>query len=194
MQKVREKWLIFRLKARKDPEAFAELYDHYVPRIYRFVYFKVSAVPDAEDITAQVFLKAWEYLNEHREIENFGGLLYRIARNLIIDFYRSKAPKEGPLEEDFLTKLPDPRDLIADLEIASDASFIMKSLQKMKNEYREVLTLRYIDELTISEIAEILNKSKINVRVLIHRSLKVLRKILDFRSRSVAEDGVRGNS
>lgn len=180
MKDLKEKWLLFRLKTKKDPDAFTELYDKYATRIYRFVYFKVSQTTDAEDITAEVFLKTWQYVNEHKEIENFGGLIYQIARNLIIDFYRSRAagPEQG-LDETLLAKLADVKDTAAAAEVAMEAREVIAALQKMKNEYREVLTLRYVDELDIGEIARILNKSQVGTRVLIHRSLKVLRTILE---------------
>lgn len=185
MKDIKEKWLLYRLKTKKDPVAFAELYDNYATRIYRFVYFKVSTIQDAEDITAEVFLKCWAYINEHREIENFGGLVYQIARNLIIDFYRQRAGKEESIDEALLDKLADstdPKDLLADLSAVNEARAAIAALGKMKNEYREALTLRYVDELGIGEMAKILNKSQVGVRVLVHRSLKVLKKILEHPS------------
>lgn len=176
---LKEKWLLYQLKTRHEPEIYGQLYDLYAPKIYRFIYFKVSSSLDAEDLTAEVFLKAWEYVNKNKEIEKFGGLLYKIARNLVIDFYRKKSTHEENLDETFLQKISDAGTAVEKMAVKSDTQNIMKGLRLLKEEYREVLTLRYIDELDAGEIAEILNKSSINVRVLIHRALKTLRKIID---------------
>lgn len=177
---LKEKWLLYQLKTKLDPEAYGQLYDLYSTRIYRFIYFKVSSAVDAEDLTAEVFLKAWEYLKNRREIENFSGLLYKIARNLVIDFYRHRAGgKEESADLIFFERLSDAGAAVKKLENAQEAESIIKCLRLLKEEYREVLTLRYIDDLDIGEIAKILGKSQIGARVLIHRALKTLRKILE---------------
>src|SRR5437868_3511880 len=98
--KIAEHILLYKLHVKQDPEAYAALYDTYVKQIYRFVYFKVSSHEEAEDITSEVFLKAWHYIQEKREIKSFSGLLYRMARNCIIDLYRHKSSKpETRLDE-----------------------------------------------------------------------------------------------
>lgn len=170
---------MYQLKIKREPEIYGQLYDLYAPKIYRFIYFKVSSSLDAEDLTAEVFLKAWEYVNKNKEIEKFGGLLYKIARNLVIDFYRRKSTQTENFEETFLQKLSDAGVAVEKMMLKSDSQNIMQGLRLLKEEYREVLTLRYIDELDTGEIAEILNKSSINVRVLIHRALKTLKKIIE---------------
>lgn len=194
---LKEKWLIYQLKNKRDPEAFGQLYDLYAPRIYRFIYFKISSSADAEDLTADVFLKAWQYLSERREIENFGGLLYKIARNLVIDFYRQKAVKEEVIDVMLLERLSDAGAAVKDLAAASDALRIIEALRLLKEEYREVVTLRYIDGLDVSEVAEILGKSQINIRVLTHRALRTLRKLLeapDSRTQTNSNSNSNSNS
>lgn len=175
---LKEKWLLFQLKTKRDPEAFGKLYDLYAARIYRFIFFKVSSREEAEDLTAEVFLKTWQYLNEKREIENFGGLLYKIARNLVIDFYRQRSLKEENMDQVLLEKLSDAGAMADNLAKAGDAMKVIESLRLLKEEYREVLTLRYIDDLDAGEVAQILGKTQLNVRVLTHRALKTLRKLL----------------
>ncbi len=179
---LKEKWLLYQLKTKQDPEAYGKLYDFYAPRIYRFIYFKVSSSLDAEDLTAEVFLKAWEYLKKNQEkgVEKFGGLLYKIARNLVVDFYRKKPIKEtSSIEEFYLEKISDAGVAAEKMEKADEVRGMIKHLKLLKEDYREVLTLRYIDGLDAGEIAGILGKSSINVRVLTHRALKTLRKILE---------------
>ena len=85
MNTLQEKLLVYRLQTHKDTEAFAELYDLYIKRIYRFVFFKVGTHEDAEDIVSETFLRTWNVISEGGELKSFSGLLYRVARNLIVD-------------------------------------------------------------------------------------------------------------
>jgi len=176
---IKEKLLLYRLQAKHDPDAFAELYDLYIKRIYRFVYFKVSGKEEAEDITSEVFLKAWNYaINDSKEIKSFSGLLYRLARNAVIDLYRRRStqPQTVIIPEEM--ELSDGGKWYEDLSNNADAAQIIAALKKLKQEYQEVLTLRYVDELEIDEIAEITGKGGIATRVTIHRAMKKLKEIL----------------
>jgi len=177
----KEKYLITRVIAYKDPQAYAELYDLYVPSIYRFIFFKVSSVEEAEDITSDTFLKTWEYIRkeESRNIENFKALLYRIARNLVIDFYRKRSLTET-YESDDMEKIPDLKesDLGQKLQIKIEITEMEEGLRKLKDEYREVVILRFVEGFSVKEIAKILEKPKGNVRVLTHRALKALKEVM----------------
>jgi len=179
MTKFSQKVLLLKLKT-KDPEAFGQFYDLYVNKIYRFVYFKVSSSEEAEDITAETFLKIWEYIFNDRKIENLNAFTYQVARNLVVDFYRKKSQQKliGDSEEK-LQRMPDDRESAAEkMELQSDVEQIEKYLKQMKEEYREVIILKYIEELTVSEIAKILGKKKGNVRVLAHRALNTLKSLI----------------
>ncbi|OGY46661.1 MAG: hypothetical protein A3J65_04685 [Candidatus Buchananbacteria bacterium RIFCSPHIGHO2_02_FULL_45_11b] len=176
---ITDKLLLLKLK-KKDPDAFAQLYDLYLTPIYRFIYFKVSTRQDAEDLTSEAFLKIWQYITEsEEEIENLRALLYRIARNLVIDFYRQKARAAFVRDEEVLENIADEKqqNLLSQIDVEIGLNGIQKVLRQMKDEYREVIVLRFIDELSISEMAKILNKSKGSIRVLLHRALKVAKKI-----------------
>lgn len=179
---LNEKTLLYRLQRDRDPEAYAALYDAYAPQIYRFVYFKVRGREEAEDVTSEVFLKAWQYCQENRDIKSFSGLLYRIARNTIIDLYRQKsAHPESALALNAEGEIPganDSGEWHTALHTKLETEKILIGLKKLKQEYQEVLTLRYVDELEITEISEIVGKRNIAVRVTIHRALKRLKKIL----------------
>lgn len=179
--KFKEKFLLIRLK-KKDPEAYAEVYDLYVTSIYRFIYFKVATKQDAEDLTSEVFLKIWQYITDtDHNIDNLRALLYRTARNLVIDSYRKKATRDLVQDIEVLDSIRDDKQqsLLLNIEIAVDMRNMEKVLRRMKDEYREVLILRYIDELSVAEIAKVLEKTKGSVRVLIHRALKVARGLVD---------------
>ncbi len=182
---IAEKILLLKLRTAEDPEAFAKLYDIYAKRIYSFVFFKVSNREEAEDITSEVFLKAWRYINEKKKIESFSGLLYRLARNCVIDLYRSNSRQKETLSIDteMEIELGDSgkwtKDLGEELVNKLEMQKIVSALQKMKQEYREVVTLRYVDELEVTEIAEITGKGHIAVRVTLHRGLKKLKELLN---------------
>jgi RNA polymerase sigma-70 factor (ECF subfamily) len=178
LEKLADKLLLYQVLTKHDPEAYAKLYDAYAKQIYRFVYFKVSSHEEAEDITSEVFLKAWHYIQEKKEIKSFSGLLYRIARNSIIDLYRARASKgEVLMDEEF--EIGDGGKWYANLNTKVEAHRVVEALKKLKHEYREVITLRYIDELEMSEIAEITGKNNLALRVTLHRALAKLKTMLE---------------
>jgi RNA polymerase sigma-70 factor, ECF subfamily len=179
--KISEKILLYQLYTKQNPEAFAKLYDLYATRIYRFVFFKVANREEAEDITSEVFLKAWNYVGEKKKIESFSGLLYKLARNSVIDLYRSKTRQTETLSYDGDEEGLDVGDngkWESALGNKLETQKIIQGLQKLKQEYREVVTLRYVEELEISEIAEIMSKGQMAVRVTLHRGLKKLKEFL----------------
>ena len=182
MSTISDKILLYRLQSKHDPDAFAVLYDKYIKRIYRFVFFKVNNQSEAEDITSEVFLKAWNYIitNDNAEVKSFSGLLYRIARNCIIDLYRRKAGKTDihiDIEQE--QDIGDGGKWYADLNKQIDNQKVILAIKKLKQEYQEVVTLKYVDELAIEEIAEITGKGNIAVRVTLHRAIRKLKELVE---------------
>ena len=180
MSTINEKVLLYRIQTRRDPEAYGELYDRYVRQIYRFVYFKVSSREEAEDITADVFLKVWNYLQEHADIKSFSGLLYRIARNAVVDVYRTRTTQNLSHEDVREMDIADQGIWQEKIELSLEHGKILQALKKLKEEYREVITLRFIDGLDMGEIAAIMNKGQVTVRVTLHRAIKKLHDILEW--------------
>ncbi|MDD5290718.1 MAG: RNA polymerase sigma factor [Patescibacteria group bacterium] len=182
--KKQEKELLSGVKKR-DKEAFIKAYDLYVDQIFRFVYFKVGNKEEANDLTSVVFLKTWNYIQDS-SIEDFKtlrALIYKIARTSIIDHYRknsnfSKVSFENKEGEPIDIK-DEKQDIARQAEINFDFGIIEQKLKELKDEYREVIILRFIDELNIKEMAAILDKPKNNVRVLLHRALKALRELME---------------
>lgn len=175
-----EKALLRRISVHKDPDAFAVLYDAYVEKIYRFIVFKVRSQDDAEDITSTVFMRVWDYLTSNEKdkeaVRSVSGLLYTTARRLIIDTYRERA-KQGHVASLDDVDVPDTDDMQERVHISQEHRALMRSLRTMKQEYQEIVMLRYIDELSIAEIAAALGKKQTNVRVLLHRATKKLHDI-----------------
>ena len=162
-----------------NKEAFGQLYDLYAPRLFRFIRLKVRSQVLAEDLSSELFLKIWEYLKEKENIveESIQALLYKVARNLIIDYYKKKSSQELFMGDDFHLFLEEEpaKDEVGSKEIADQ---IHKALVNVKEEYQDVLILYYIDELSVPEIAKVMNKSNGAIRVLIHRGLKSLKEHL----------------
>lgn len=175
------KQLVLNLRHHPDPQVFAKIYDGYAPKIYRFIFFKVNDENDAQDLTSEVFLRAWSAIREKGvEVERFTAFLYRIARNAVIDHYRTRKQNvtiENVREteiENFVAHTP-----LESLENVEDLALVHKALGSLKEEYRELVVLRYIDELSIMEIAQIIGKNAIATRVAVHRAMQALKKILN---------------
>jgi len=160
----------------KDKQAFIQIYNLYVDDIYRFIYFKVGHREEAQDISSDVFLKAWDYiiLNKVDKSKNLKALFYKIARNTVIDYYRSKKNTSSldSLENTDLNDIK--QDPQAITEIKHEYERILKLLNNIKEEYKEIIILKHINELSWDEISQALGKSKGSLRVLLHRASKAL--------------------
>jgi RNA polymerase sigma-70 factor, ECF subfamily len=182
MNDRKDKKLFFRVK-KKDRDAFLEAYDLYTDDIYRFIYFKVGGEDEAKDLTSAVFLKVWNYVQSRGldESKSLRAFIYKVARNSIIDHYRlSKQPSISIDDEEVKVSLVDEsQDVESEAMRASDMELIKKALPKLKDEYREVILMHYVDDLSFAEISEITGKSQGNVRVMAFRALKALKDIIE---------------
>ncbi len=181
-EKLQEKIFIARLHAH-DSDAFAEVYDYYLDRIYRFIFFRVAIQEEAQDLTSEVFLKTWKYIYEKRgKIDNLNAFLYQTARNLIVDQYRDKDKlKMAEYDENTLNEVIDERQMkiFSQIDINEEFQNIEEIVKDLKDEYREIIILKFIEELSDSEISKIINKSRGNVRVLAHRALEKIREKIE---------------
>lgn len=178
MSKIGEKILLTRVKS-GDKDAFGKLYDLYVDKIYRFIYFKVSSTSDAEDLTSEVFLRVWQYIKDGVVVDNINAFLYRVSRNAVIDFYRKNRGKETVDIDDYnIVDNIKSDNLIDKIDVNFKIKDIIERLNSLKEEYKEVILLKYVEEYTTKEIAEIMGKSRGAVRVLLHRALDTLRSDL----------------
>lgn len=175
--KFEEKLTLLKLKALRDPDSFARVYDLYMARVYRFVYFKVSVKEDVEDITAEVFLKVWRYIQERNKIGNLNALLYSTARNLVIDYYRSKKRKQVSLS-DISEKVASGVDSER-IQSGVEVSMLLSLLGKLKDEYREVILLRCVEGYSVHQTATIMGKSAGSVKVLLYRAKKCLQNLYE---------------
>jgi len=160
-----------------DHEAFTQLYDGYMERVYRYVYFRVSDDTVTEDLVSQVFLKAWQNLDRYKVgATPFIAWLYVIARNLVIDHYRSKR-ESVPLEE--AAALPtDIQSLDEQVQLRFDLEAMRDALQSLTGDQQQALILKYIAGLPNESIAKMMNKQEGTIRGLQMRGLQVLAKYM----------------
>ncbi len=154
---------------------FTQIYDDYVDKIYRFIFFKVNSQEIAQDLCSETFLRGWQsFKSNKQEIENPQAFLYQIARNLVIDHYREKA-RTQTVSADYVSITDPGQDLEEQALMNSDLNEIRLALTDLKDNYKEVVIWHYIDDLSIPEMAKMLQKSEGAVRVMLHRALKSLK-------------------
>jgi RNA polymerase sigma-70 factor (ECF subfamily) len=158
-----------------DTQAFGELYTCHVTKIYRYVYYNVHNKERAEDITQEVFLKAWKAIGSCKGKETtFSSWLYRIAHNLIIDKLR-KSQKQSSHE----AELPeDIRDASDAMEISLEQRDLLKIIDVLSPNQRQVIMMKFIEDMDNREIAEIMGKSPGAIRILQMRALETLRNTI----------------
>jgi len=157
-------------------ELFLKAYEDYSDAIFRFCYVRVRQRDLALDITQETFIKTWEYLRADKEIWNLRAFLYQVARNLIIDYSRKK--KEPSLDHLMDQGFDAPADDNHQLYNALDVKYLMRIIQNMDEKYCDVILMRYVDELSIKGIADIIGESENVVSVRIHRGLQQVRNLI----------------
>jgi RNA polymerase sigma-70 factor (ECF subfamily) len=162
-----------------DEAAFGELYDAYVDSIYRFIYLRVEDQQTAEDITSTVFLKSWEKLGSYKERGvPFRAWLFRIARNAVIDHYRTRK-EAAPLEAVVNTYDTDARTVSESVGTRLEAEKVIEVMQQLTADQRNVLTLKLVHGLNTKEVARALGKRQGAVRALQMRGLQALAKSME---------------
>lgn len=160
-----------------DREAFTRLYDMHFDRIYRYVYVKVRDQAEAEDLTQDVFIKAYEAIKSYKWRDlPFTAWLFRIAHNRIIDHVRKTSKeKKASLDEAGAIAVGDP---VAMTEQNFEIYQLKAALEKLPDAQKEVASLRFISELSIAEVAATLGKSEGTVKALQFSAVASLRKLL----------------
>jgi RNA polymerase sigma-70 factor (ECF subfamily) len=164
-------------RAKGDPEAFGELYDHYFGQIYRFVYSRLRSQEAAEDITAEVFFKALRAIGRYRPSGHpFSAWLYQISVNAIADHYRAKRP-ESDLDS-VVAVASSERPVDEAISERDEAARVWAAIDSLPTHQRTALTLKLGEDLKLAQIGEIMGKSEGAVKLLIHRGMIGLRQRL----------------
>jgi RNA polymerase sigma-70 factor (ECF subfamily) len=157
---------------------FSQIYDEHVDKIYRFVFFKVSDESLAQDITSETFTRLWKEISEDKEVKNPHGFLFKVARNLIFDYYRTK--DRNPINLDNVDTILDKNQDIEKKAVQNDdMRIILLAMDKLNDDYRVALSMYYIEQEPVSEVAKALGKSNGATRVIIHRAMRELKKFME---------------
>lgn len=166
---------------------FSKTYDKYVEKIYRYIFLKVDSSDTAQDLTSQVFTKAWARVKDSgngtsgqgQEIENLPAYIYQIARAEISNLYRDKA-KYKIISTD-ASLIADPQ---VNLEEAQqkqmEVSNLRQCLTQLDDESQNIIIWHYLDEMPYKEISKILDKPENTIRVIAHRAIKELKNKIVF--------------
>jgi RNA polymerase sigma-70 factor (ECF subfamily) len=182
--------LVKKAKGGRDAEAFGQIYDEYVDQIFRYIYYKVGNIPESQDLTGQTFLKAFENIEsyEMRDVA-FSSWLYRIAHNLVVDHFRRESKRESvSIDEQppAASNHGNPAETVmADLE----SERLYKAMQRLTHNQREVLVLKFIDNLSNNRVAEIMGMSVGAVKSTQKRGLLSLNRILGNSSGPGSKNG-----
>lgn len=153
-------------------------------RLFRFVLLRVGDREVALDLTEETFFKFWQTLLADNQIQSENALLFTIARNKVIDWYRKKKPEsldsmiESALDEDREPIQVIDEKAFEEMQISVEASVAIRDLQKLAPQYREILQMRFVDDLSIEEMAEILHISANAVSLRVHHGIQKLREKL----------------
>ena len=160
-----------------DPQAFTQIYDRYLDRIYRHIYYRVGHQSDAEDLTQQVFMQAWRAIGHYQQTNSpFLAWLFTIAHNVVVSFYR-RAKNQQYLGTDMASdqRWIDPEQVA---EAGEREVAVRQAILRLKPDQQQVVMLRFVENLSHAEVAAALGKSEAAVRVVQHRALQALRQIL----------------
>ncbi len=175
----KEEWDLVEKARHGESEAFGLLYDKHFDSIYRFIYLKTGSKVDAEDISHQVFLSAWQKIEKYKfQGFPFSSWLYKIASNAVIDHWRTRKPDISIelVKDDFLGELPEFHEKV---DQKFELRFVSNAIPKLESDQQSVIIMKFVDELSNKEIAGILDKSEGAIRVIQHRALRQLRKLIE---------------
>ncbi|HZP58288.1 MAG TPA: sigma-70 family RNA polymerase sigma factor [Dehalococcoidia bacterium] len=162
-----------------EQQALADLYDWYMPRVYRYALARVGNVAEAEDITEEVFLKMLGAIADFRWKDvPFSSWLFRIAHNHVATYFRRNAQRGGPaaaLTEDMVDGR---HDLAASVEERITLEEVQRATEQLPDAQREVIALRFAVGLSISETAKVLGKRENNIKALQHKAVARLQRLL----------------
>lgn len=160
-----------------DAEAFGVLYEQYAEVIFRYIYSHLDNRLDAEDLTEEIFFRAWKALPKYDERGlPFSAFLFRIARNSLIDYYRKHKVVQSIDDLELRSHETGPEETVA---ASIESHDLRKTIAELREDYRNVLIFRFLSGLSPDETAQVMQRSVGAVRVLQHRALSSLKNLLE---------------
>lgn len=168
--------------AKEDKEAFGELYERYMPKIYNYIYYRTSNPHDAEDLTARVFFRAMSHIGNYVDKGvPFQAWLYRIAHNLVANWHRDQGRRKVIALDDYVAhslKSEAPDRLAEDQE---EQEKLMEAIHRLPEDRQQLILLKFIDQLSNAEIGEVMDRTEGAIKSLYHRTLLSLRDELQMQ-------------
>jgi len=171
-------------RAKSDPEAFGEIYERYVDRIYNYIYFRVGDQHEAEDLTARTFYRALDHIDRYvdRGVP-FSAWLYRIAHNLVANWHRDRSRRQL-ISLDGLLRLAAPEQSPERaIEEQAERESLRAAIRRLPADRQQLLILKFGERLSNAEIGQIMGRTEGAIKSLYHRTLAALRE--DLRSRGM---------
>jgi RNA polymerase sigma-70 factor, ECF subfamily len=159
---------------RGNSESFGTLYDEFAPKVFNFIFGRVRHKPTAEDLLHVVFMKVWNNLPKYKPSTKakFSTWLFQIANFTVIDYWRTN---KNTINLDQLENLSS---LAVNQKLYENYDYLWTAIKELPDDYQTIIQLKFIQDLSISETAAAMGKSEVGIRVLQHRALKALKKIL----------------
>ncbi|MBN1581600.1 MAG: sigma-70 family RNA polymerase sigma factor [Anaerolineae bacterium] len=167
-------------QAKESPEAFGELYKLYVDRIYNYMYYRTGNHHDAEDLTAKAFYQALTHIDRYVDRGlPFSAWLYRIAHNLVANWYRARSRRQVITLDDLTTSaVYHSQDTLPERELESqdDHRALLRLIRRMPDDRQQLVILKFVHQLSNQEIGQVMGRSEGAIKSLYHRTLLALRE------------------
>jgi RNA polymerase sigma-70 factor (ECF subfamily) len=175
-------------QAKTDPDAFGQLYELHVEKIYNYIYYRIGNREDAEDLTARVFYRALNHIPHYKNKGvPFAAWLYRIAHNLVANWYRDQK-RRPTVALDSLNLQGNSREnphRVA--ELTNEHEILLAAIQKLPPQRQELLTFKYVERMSNAEIGKMMGRSEGAIKSLYHRTLVALKELLAEHENLVVE-------
>lgn len=163
-------------RAKSDKEAFGELYEAYVDRIYSYVYYRTGDTAEAEDLTAKIFMRAMKHIPNYDDRGlPFSAWLYRIARNLVANWHRDRSRRRIISLDDIAQWRAGGESPELLTQFSEDRDQLLEAVRRLPADRQELLIFKFVDQLSNAEIGEIMGRSEGAIKSLYHRTLLSLR-------------------
>jgi RNA polymerase sigma-70 factor (ECF subfamily) len=164
-------------RAKTDPEAFGQLYERYVDRIYNYVYYRTGNVADAEDLTARIFERAIKHIGNYRDQGvPFSAWLYRIAHNLVANWHRDRSRRKIVSIDDVSQWVVTDHGPEFATQLMQDKEALLEAIGRLPADRQELLIFKFVELMSNAEIGAIMGRSEGAIKSLYHRTLLSLRE------------------
>jgi len=166
-------------RAKEDPEAFGLLYERYVGSIYNYIYYRTSNHHDAEDLTARTFYRALKHVSRYVDRgAPFSAWLYRIAHNLVANWHRDRSRRQIISLDELVMRALKREEPAALAEEREEQALLLQAVHRLPPERQQLLILKFTEQMSNAEIAEVMERTEGAIKSLYHRTLVALRKEL----------------